>query len=78
MGVLNNIIQDVDNDVGRLCHCRETSRPPKKKNLVNFGRRCITLLPKHYQTLHYFIIAISGYILLREDMELGGMFLIQK
>ena len=40
MGVLNNIIQDVDNDVGRLCQGREISRPQKKKNLMNFERKC--------------------------------------
>ena len=39
-GVLNNIIQDVDNDVGRLCQGREISRPQKKKNLMQFKRRC--------------------------------------
>ena len=39
MRVLNKIIQDVDNDVGRLCQGREISWPQKKKNLMNFERR---------------------------------------
>ena len=30
----------MDNDIGRLCQGREISRPPKKKNLMNFERRC--------------------------------------
>ena len=41
MATLNQIIQDTDNDIGRLQQALEISRPRKKKDVQNFERRSI-------------------------------------
>ena len=41
MATLNQVIQDTDNDIGRLQLGLEISRPRKKKNVQNFERRRI-------------------------------------
>ena len=41
LSTLNQIIQDTDNDIGRLCLGLEISRSQKKKNIRNFERRMV-------------------------------------
>ena len=39
MSTLNEVIQDTDNDIGRLRLGKEISRPRKKKDVKNYDRR---------------------------------------
>lgn len=57
---LNEIIQDVDNEIARLCHGREITRETeRKKDIRNYEIRCLSkqkLSEGAYTPWEYFLV----------------------